>query len=138
MNEIEVPLAPGACCDTAPCSCQDAPIDHLAEIQARAAKATEGLRTSDTDPGVVVTADGQPVGVFGGSQQDHHDATFTAHARADMDYLLREVLALRSELAATTDQLERLDGELVRELVRLRDENRAYERDLAIPGEDAA
>ncbi|MFD9222043.1 hypothetical protein ACFWDI_18975 [Streptomyces sp. NPDC060064] len=108
--------------------------DRLAEIQDRAAKATDGWQTSDTDPGVVNTADGQPIAVFGGSRQDHHDAAFTAHARADMDYLLREVLALRSELAATTGQLQRLDGELV----RLRDENRAYERDLAIPGEDAA
>ena len=36
----------------------------------------------------------------------------------DVDWLIREVLALRSEVAATTDQLQRLDGELV----RLRDE----------------
>ena len=90
------------------------PTDRLAEIQDRAAKATEGWRTSDIDPGVVVAADGQPIAVFGGSRQDHHNATFTAHARTDMDYLLREVLALQSELAAATDQLQRLDGELVR------------------------
>lgn len=54
-----------------------------------------------------------------------------AEARAgsvDVDWLIREVLALRSEVAATTHQLQRLDGELV----RLRDENRDYEEALGL------
>lgn len=42
--------------------------------------------------------------------------------------LLREVLALQSELAAATDQLERLDNRLI----RLRDENREYEKALGL------
>jgi len=47
MNEIEAPLAPGACCETAPCSCQDAPIDRLAEIQTHAADLAARLTSAE-------------------------------------------------------------------------------------------
>lgn len=84
--------------------------DRIAEIEARVAKATGGWRTSDTDPGVVNAADGQPIAVFGGSRQDHHDATFTAHAREDVPWLLALARRLQGEvdsLASEKAVLER-------------------------------
>jgi hypothetical protein len=34
MDEVgEPPLAPGACCDTVPCTCQDAPLDDVAATE---------------------------------------------------------------------------------------------------------
>jgi hypothetical protein len=59
---------------------------------------------------------------------DNPVARFLRDAPQYVADLLREVLALRSEVAAATSQLQLLDGELV----RLRDENRDYEKALGL------
>lgn len=92
--------------------------DRLAEIQAR---------------WVHIPTDEQPRITVTNSSRGCTLLNALGHARTDVDYLLREVLALQSELAAATDQLQRLDGELV----RLRDENRDYEKALAPDGRAA-
>ncbi|MGW1492617.1 hypothetical protein [Streptomyces sp. NPDC002402] len=111
--------------------------DRLPEIQDRAAKATSGWQTSDTDPGVVLSADGQPIGVFGGSRQDHHDATFTAHARKDVPWLLDLVRRLQGEvdsLAAEKAVIERdcaeLEARLTERLDALQASNESAYREL--------
>lgn len=116
----------------------DTTTDRLAEIQARAEAAAEGPWYVEAHQPTLtrrVVSDDHMLdanlGYLGNRNQA--EAEFIAHAREDVPWLLREVLALQSELAAATSQLERLDGELV----RLRDENREYERGLGL-NEEAA
>lgn len=66
------------------------------------------------------------------AKQQWAQVNAASHSRPTDDAAITQ--ELRTQLAIRTRQLERLDGELV----RLRDENASYERDLAIPGEDAA
>lgn len=114
MLEIDEPLAPGACCDTAPCTCQDAPTDRLAEIQAR---------------------DSRTLAAAPASSDDWDDATWAAWSRCadrahtrggegELARLRAENAELRTQLATAERQLRQLDDALA--------------DFIAIPGEDAA
>ena len=84
--------------------------DRLAEIQARAAKATDGdWHIDDQQPGVVLGPSGSPLAVFGGGRQDRADADFTAHARQDMGYVLAHAADLAGRLNSAEAQLETVD-----------------------------
>ncbi|MFE2140250.1 hypothetical protein ACFXA3_00525 [Streptomyces sp. NPDC059456] len=100
----EPPLAPGACCDTAPCTCQPVPQDRLAEIRARAQAATKGPWEVEDDRESltrwVVSETGflsANLGYVGNANQD--DAKFIAAARDDIPWLLAEIDRLRKENA---------------------------------------
>lgn len=46
---------------------------------------------SETDPGVVLDADGQPIAVFGGGSQDHRNAALIVALRNSVNLLLDRV-----------------------------------------------
>ena len=115
--------------------------DRLAEIQARAKKATEGPWELDaqTGPNFYGYLRGeylQGVGDldFGEGDQADADREFTINARTDVDWLITEVLQLRAEKAIA----ERTCEEAATRMNQLRAEVDEYERCFAIPGEEAA
>jgi len=105
--------------------------DRLAEIQTRAAKATEGPweQCDGYGPNFYGYLRGeylQGVGDFNFGQGDQADADreFTIHARDDIEWLIGEVQTLRTQLATAERQLAEADDALADRF--------------AIPGEDAA
>lgn len=93
--------------------------DRLDTIRAREAAASrEPWETSIVDPGIIL-ADGKPIAVFGGNQQDYCNAEFAARARTDVPWLLAELdreraarIEAEAKLAIREGQVDRLSEEL--------------------------
>lgn len=126
MTEIaEPPLAPGACCDTAPCTCQDQPADpRLEEIHNRVQAATKGTWGTyydgavyhlAADMRVAAPGSGQPIGQIpdgDDKMQAFHNAMFIGRARDDVSWLVGELTEARTKLEIA----ERRNGELADQL----------------------